>query len=180
MEKLDIGIGPKPQGDINIDVVPNPHADLLADIQYLPFRDEVWLRVQALAVLEHVDKPFLAMSEIRRIMRKDAEAVLGVPKPFWTNNSFYYLMFFIINLPVTLHPQRLRSLRKKIQQINSRDVALYHKFRVSENEISRLFLIVEKIEYGDILYPFLSYGRKGHKFRHKKRLNTAIKFRCKK
>lgn len=180
METLDIGIGPKPQGDINIDVVPNPHADLLADIQFLPFRDEVWSEVRALAVLEHVDYPFLAMSEIKRVMKRDGEAVLGVPKPFWTNNSFYYLMFFLINLPLTLHPKRLRSLRNKIRQIRSRDVALYHKFVVSERDLSRCFKIVEKIEYGDILYPFLTYGRKGHKFRHKIRLNTAIKFRCEK
>ena len=34
---LDIGIGEKPLGDINLDVVPNPLCNIVGDIQHLPF-----------------------------------------------------------------------------------------------------------------------------------------------
>ena len=177
---LDIGVGKKPLGDINVDVVPNPMCDILGDIQYLPFRDTAISKVICKAVLEHVDDPRLAISEIKRILIEKGVAEIGVPKESFTNNSWYYLMFFVLNFPITILPKFVRSLSKKIKQINNRDVALFHKFKVPGRFIEEYFHIEKVVEYGDILYSFLNYGKKSRYFRNKPRINTAFLFVCRK
>lgn len=177
---LDIGVGKKPLGDINLDVVPNPLCDIMGDIQYLPFRDTAMSKVVCKAVLEHVDEPHRAISEVKRVLRRGGVAEIGVPKENFTNNSWYYLVFFIVNFPITLMPKFIRSLSKKIKQINSRDVALFHKHIIPRSFVSEYFNIERVVEYGDILYSFLNYGGKSRHFMNKPRVYTADLFLCRK
>jgi SAM-dependent methyltransferase len=52
---------------------------ICGDINYLPYRDNTFDFVSALDVLEHILDDEKAMSEIRRIMKKDAVSVITVP-----------------------------------------------------------------------------------------------------
>jgi ubiquinone/menaquinone biosynthesis C-methylase UbiE len=87
-EILDIGCGKNPQGDINIDYL--AYADkyriadlknvpnfLNADVQNLPFRDNVVSKVIMVHVLEHLDNPLKALREVRRVVMN--EATIFVP-----------------------------------------------------------------------------------------------------
>lgn len=177
---LDIGIGIKPLGTINLDVVANPLCDIMGDVQYLPFRDNIIPRVICKAVIEHVNYPRLALSEIKRVLVSDGITEIGVPKKEFTNNSLYYLIFFLIHLPLSMTPKFIKMLSRKIKQINTKDVALYHKHIITQNLVDEYFNIENVIEYGDILYSFLNSGRKSKYFRNKPRINTAYLFICKK
>lgn len=74
---LDLGCGPRDQADpvlslghryVGIDYS-NPNADLLADAHSLPFRSGSFDFVLSFAVLEHLHNPFLALNEIRRVLK---------------------------------------------------------------------------------------------------------------
>jgi len=65
---LDCGCGTRPKGDVNVDVVKRVAPNFVrCDIQWLPFRDEVFTRTFCLCVLEHLHKPYTALKEISRI-----------------------------------------------------------------------------------------------------------------
>ena len=177
---LDIGVGKKPLGDINLDVVPNPLCDIMGDIQYLPFRNTAISKVICKAVLEHVDDPHLAIAEVKRVLVVGGVAEIGVPKENFTNNSLYYFLFFIFNFPMTIMPKFIRALSRKINQINNRDVGVFHKYTIPERAIKKYFNIEKVVEYGDIFYSFLNYGKKSRYFINKPRINTAYLFFCRK
>jgi len=50
-----------------------------ADIKNLPFDDNSVDTVILTQVLEHIDEPFKALDEIKRVMKKDAVLILSVP-----------------------------------------------------------------------------------------------------
>lgn len=175
---LDIGVGKVPLGDINVDLVANPLCNIMADIQHLPFRDSSFSKIICKAVLEHIDDPEKGLSEIRRVLTRRGSVKIGLPMKKYTNNSFYYFVFFILNFPFTLSPKYIKTLFNKIKQIKNRDVALYHKYIVTCKIVSNYFKIEKVIEYGDILYSFLNYGRKSKYFKNKPRINTAYLFLC--
>jgi SAM-dependent methyltransferase len=72
---LDVGCGVKPylpffasaREYVGVDVVPNPHADVIAPIEELPFEDGAFDVVLCIQVLEHVDDPARAVRELRRV-----------------------------------------------------------------------------------------------------------------
>lgn len=65
---------------INLDINPEkPHLHLVGDAQRLPFIDASFDIVYSIAVLEHVPKPWLAASEIVRILRPGGHVVLDLP-----------------------------------------------------------------------------------------------------
>jgi SAM-dependent methyltransferase len=53
---------------INLDLVAVPGVDVVADAHLLPFRDEVFQRIECDAVLEHVRSPERVMDEMRRVL----------------------------------------------------------------------------------------------------------------
>ena len=52
---------------------------ILADANDLKFEDETFDAVFALEVLEHVEKPFEILKDIKRVLKKDGYAVFLVP-----------------------------------------------------------------------------------------------------
>jgi len=72
---LDVGCGVKPylpffssaREYVGADVVANPHADVIAPIEQLPFDDGAFDVVLCIQVLEHVDDPPLAVRELHRV-----------------------------------------------------------------------------------------------------------------
>lgn len=74
---LDLGCGPRDQERVATHLglrycgvdYSSPRADLLADAHSIPFADATFDAVFSYAVLEHLYNPFLALSEIRRVLK---------------------------------------------------------------------------------------------------------------
>jgi ubiquinone/menaquinone biosynthesis C-methylase UbiE len=78
---LDAGCGETFRGDVNVDLYvgasehrPDTQVRLRnirnfvnASIEYLPFRDRTFEHVKSYHVIEHVDKPYLALKELIRV-----------------------------------------------------------------------------------------------------------------
>jgi SAM-dependent methyltransferase len=62
------GAGSRPEGYVNLDLLPLPGVDVAADAELLPFSDNVFQRVECDAVLEHVRRPERVMAEIERVL----------------------------------------------------------------------------------------------------------------
>ena len=87
---LNAGCGITKWGDIRIDIEDfstryevTSSANLIAAIQYLPFRDDVFVEARCFHVLEHVKDPLLAISELKRTSVKTICRV-----PIWHLYSF--------------------------------------------------------------------------------------------
>ena len=100
---LDVGCGNTPHGKVNIDIhkkkgVPN---FLLADAQYLPFKDRSFNTVFSAHMLEHCVHPSKVLSEFQRVAKQ--KIVVKVPNVSvwdigaghmysWSKNSFHRLL----------------------------------------------------------------------------------------
>ena len=177
---LDVGSGPKPKGDINLDVIPNRFCDVAGDAQHLPFRGSVFSGGFSSQVLEHLENPHMALREMRRVLQGGGEVIIDVPKKGFTNNSIYYLLFFVLNLPISLTPRHLKWLLWQILKVKNQNVAVFHKHIISKEVISKHFKIVRIEEFGDILYYLLNKGKRGKQFKNKPKVNTANMFFCRK
>jgi ubiquinone/menaquinone biosynthesis C-methylase UbiE len=62
-----------------VDFLPQNKPHIVADIKYLPFKDISVGGIICNAVLEHVDKPFIAISELHRVLDYGGELFLYVP-----------------------------------------------------------------------------------------------------
>jgi ubiquinone/menaquinone biosynthesis C-methylase UbiE len=87
--KLDVGCGGFPSGDVNCDLFirdighrtgktdimgatlqPKKIKNfLICDVQYLPFKENVFTEVFSSHVIEHVDNPFLLLTELVRVSK---------------------------------------------------------------------------------------------------------------
>lgn len=94
---LDAGCGECFRGDVNVDLhvgatehrsntgvqlrdIPNL---VNCSIEYLPFRDRAFKHVKSYHVIEHVDKPYLALKELIRV--SDRHVVIRCPHRFGLN-----------------------------------------------------------------------------------------------
>lgn len=80
--KLNLGCGGfKKVGFVNVDWQPLVKPDVLHDLNNFPypFEDNMFDVVEANHVLEHMDKVFLVMKEIHRILRPGGRLLLKVP-----------------------------------------------------------------------------------------------------
>ena len=177
---LDVGSGSRPKGDINLDVIPSKLCDVAGDAQVLPFREGVFSKCFCSQVLEHLDYPHKALREMVRVLVANGEAIIDVPKKFLTNNSKYYLFFFILNFPISVEPRHLKWMLGRIRKIRRRNVGVFHKYIISPELISKYFYILRIEEFGDILYYLLNKGKIGKYFKNKQRVNTALMFFCQK
>lgn len=73
------GAGASPDGYVNLDILPFPGVDLLADAEQLPFADNLFQRVECDAVLEHVRHPRRVMREIERVLQPGGFAHIVTP-----------------------------------------------------------------------------------------------------
>jgi ubiquinone/menaquinone biosynthesis C-methylase UbiE len=73
----------------------------VADAAELPFKDNLFDAVICLEVLEHVDNPIKAISEIKRVLKKGGYTVILVP----SDNRLFKLVWFIWTMyyPVWRH-----------------------------------------------------------------------------
>jgi predicted SAM-dependent methyltransferase len=82
MRILDVGCGiNKRPGSIGIDRNPRSKADVLVDVDHIPFpfRDSSFDELQAIHVIEHVGDVFRTMEEFHRLVRAGGEVILATP-----------------------------------------------------------------------------------------------------
>src|SRR5438445_664294 len=80
--RLHIGCGrSKSEGSIGVDVTGASDADVLADLDHIPwpFADESFDEVIAIDVLEHLGKFLPVMGEIYRVLRPEGSVTIRVP-----------------------------------------------------------------------------------------------------
>ncbi|MEW4568169.1 methyltransferase domain-containing protein [Tautonia sp. JC769] len=64
---------------INMEIYDYPSTDILCIGQDLPFRDDSFDAVLSIAVLEHVDDPFLCAQEIMRVLKPGGKLYCSIP-----------------------------------------------------------------------------------------------------
>jgi SAM-dependent methyltransferase len=81
---LDVGSGPERLGDrfINLDVFPFPEVDIVADAEFLPFKDDSVEAIVSESMIEHVPHPLIVAKEMSRVLKKGG--ILYVSAPFIT------------------------------------------------------------------------------------------------
>lgn len=62
---------------VALDIVDNPNIDLVADVHNIPIRDNFFDLVLCIEVLEHLENPALAISEMRRVLKKNGTLILS-------------------------------------------------------------------------------------------------------
>jgi SAM-dependent methyltransferase len=62
-----------------MDPVPDYHPDIVGDIHAMPFVDNSQEAIICMAVLEHVENPFIAMKEMYRVLQKGGYCFIYVP-----------------------------------------------------------------------------------------------------
>src|SRR5574340_81763 len=88
MRTLDVGCGiRKHPGAIGIDRNPASHADVLCDLDRIPFRDGAFDRILAIHVVEHAPDVIHAMEEFHRLLRPGG--TLRIATPHYTDFSSY-------------------------------------------------------------------------------------------
>ncbi len=87
-ETLDLGAGnakyrhiikPKTTKYTTFDMVSGPNIDVVGDILELSFKDSSFDTVISTQVLEHVQKPWVMVSEIARVLRPGGMAIVSAP-----------------------------------------------------------------------------------------------------
>ena len=141
---LDLGCGMnKIEGSIGVDKSFSSSADVIADIYYLPFKENSIDLVIARFVLEHLDEPIKAFNEIHRVLKRGGRLRAIVPHAFGrdaienpTHKSFYTLntiLYFCGGAPkyysvkkfklsfyklrVKINPPTFNSIIKKIMEL---------------------------------------------------------------
>jgi len=82
IKKLNLGCGErKKAGFINIDWNKETKPDILHDLNIFPypFEDNYFDLIEASHILEHLDKPFLVMKELHRLLKPNGILIIKVP-----------------------------------------------------------------------------------------------------
>ena len=90
MKSLDLGCGlKKAAGTIGLDIWRESNADVVADMDgpHLPFRDDVFDKVQLIHVIEHIEDTIHLMNEIGRVT-VDGAIVEGATPHFSSSGSY--------------------------------------------------------------------------------------------
>jgi SAM-dependent methyltransferase len=72
---------------VGVDVVENPHADLVGSVEALPVDDASFDLVLCTQVLEHVDDPLRAVSELRRVTAPGGRVLASTHGVQWYHPS---------------------------------------------------------------------------------------------
>ena len=116
METLNVGCGATTIGDVNIDLFPNRREQcvtpwnpknienfVLADAENLPFQTNIFKKIYAIHILEHLNNPLKALREWKRVGKV---ITIKVPSAYdidQTRSHFY-----------TWNPSTLRNLLETI------------------------------------------------------------------
>lgn len=145
---LDLGCGYKPFRSlfpgakyVGVDISLNSYADVIADNQNLPFKDNIFDVIIITEVLEHCHNEYLVISELRRVAKNKALVYLTIP-----------FMFPLHGVPYDFN----RFTKHKLKSLFARDKILLLKG--SNNIFGSVFIYVNmilRILFGSakLLYP---------------------------
>jgi len=151
---LNVGCGCDPWGDVRTDLdryswryQRKTTANVIADVQHLPFRDNTFVNIRCFHVLEHVTNPLLALKELKRV----SGGKIIVRVPVWHFYSYLieviYLIYYIGTIPILGIQQFLHQLNE-VRRWKQRygDHKWYLRFKGAR--INReWFLIPKEYEY---------------------------------
>jgi SAM-dependent methyltransferase len=175
---LDIGVGERPRGIINIDIVSTPYCNVVADATNLPFKSDVFSRIWCSQVLEHLDNPRKAIKEIKRVLKSKEVAIIDFPKVEFTNSMIHRFIELFLNFPFSLRPKWLKLLFNSIAGCRHHNPRYYHKHIITDQFVSEELDIIETSEIGDIFFTILKHGKKAKWFKNKPKFNTAVLIKC--
>jgi len=72
---------------IGIDIRKGPGVDMIANVYGLPFKDGEFDVVLCVAILEHLEEPIKAISEMRRVLKPGGKIIISVPFMFPIHDS---------------------------------------------------------------------------------------------
>lgn len=77
---------------VSLDAYSGEKVDVVGDIMAMPFKNESFDAVVSTQVMEHIEKPWLAMGEIARVLKKGGVCFLSCPfmVPFHPDPSDYF------------------------------------------------------------------------------------------
>jgi ubiquinone/menaquinone biosynthesis C-methylase UbiE len=67
---------------------------ILADASNLPLVNESFTTVVATEILEHLEHPDRAIKEIKRVLKKDGQAIISVPDRYASFSQVEHIQFF--------------------------------------------------------------------------------------
>lgn len=190
MKTLDVGCGDRGKGNVNLDAVRTKDCNIIGDACFLPFRHNCFDNLIAQMVLEHLADPSQGLYEFMRVLKPNGTATMIIPKPWFTNNSRFHLIRFILNLPITLFPQFLKHLFMASRRLK-REPRMRHKSIITraymEQQAQKIgFEIIEFTEMEDLFYFYFPRRilKKWQKFRKlfkfKPKLYDSHKIVCQK
>lgn len=188
--RLDVGCGDFCRGDICLDVVKTKDCNILGDACSLPFQNNCFDHLIAQALLEHLENPTEGLREFMRVLKPNGTATIIVPKPWFTNNSRFYFVRFMLNLPLSLFPPFLNHEFMSLRRLK-RERRMQHKSVISqaymEKQARKLsFKILQYIEIEDLFCFYFprrllrKYGKLRKLFKFKPKLYDAHKIVCQK
>jgi len=106
---LNIGCGSHSFGNVRLDIYKTTVSNVVGDARFMPFPDEIFDSALALSVLHHIPNYWVAIREIRRVLKKGG-TIVG-----WEPNIFHpYLIALTYQLRLTnerpLYPRHIRRV----------------------------------------------------------------------
>jgi len=173
---LDIGSGEAPKGDINVDIYRSKNVTVVADAQFLPFKDDCFGKINSSQLLEHLDDPRLCAKEVNRVLDPNGTATLDFPRKFLGSNCRFRILELFLNFPFSLLD--IRKFLYRTNRIRTKDPRDFHKWAISPDWLDRYVKITGTERKGDILLHFLVSGRKARYFRKKPSIPTSTLCIC--
>ncbi len=100
---------------INLDVLSSVIGlDIIADAHFLPFKDASFDIVYSVAVLEHLERPWVAADEIFRVLRPGGYVVLELPFLNVIHDEHDYFRFTDKGIRALLDERRFESVFEQI------------------------------------------------------------------
>ena len=78
---VDVGSSTRKLGKhvLNFDIVSNPNVDIIGDIHKMPMHDNSVDGIIVTGVIEHIENPVLAVSELHRVLKKGGVIYASIP-----------------------------------------------------------------------------------------------------
>jgi len=139
---LNVGCGTDPWGDVRVDIMRySPYSflptsvNVVADVQYLPFRSNSFSVYGCFHVLEHVSNPRAALQEVRRV-----SDIVIVRVPIWHLYSFLIgtialFLYVLSRKPYNIKLATLSILRWKNVTANTNGIFLSEKLKSTNNTV---------------------------------------------
>lgn len=157
IKKLNLGSGEnKKSGYINIDWNKLTEPDIIHNLDILPypFEDSTFNEVEASHILEHLDKPFMVMKELHRILKSGGKLIVKVPHFSRGFTHAEHAHGFDVSFPQYFNPNFSKSgyfgVEFKLESLRLRWLAFTHLLPYfGYSKIAILFLkLVDEILSG--------------------------------